>query len=223
MTVTDAVCVTNDMHDSRPCTIRGEHSDICDGYEYRWAEEHRRYVATGKECHGCLPRLASNGLLCRPCWESLQSAENAYGPLAELLEEFDVLVVPIGDGGGGGEKARIPLSGTKIALNEISSYRGTAETIDLDAWVSRPEGAEEAVRFTRAVRGALRSFPTTEDPHRVPRVRCPQCELLSLMWRPPVLAGDSVRIDCRNPECGFVLDQDAFDKEQGWSMKVGAP
>lgn len=220
MTVTSAVCVTNDIPDSRPCTIRGEHAVICNGFEYRWSEQAYRHLATGKECRGCLSRPAHVGLLCEACWESLRSAEHSYGPLAELLEQYDVLVMPMGDGGWGGEKATIPLSATKIALDEMNSYRGRHETIDLEAWVSRPEGAEEAVRFTRAVRGALRSFPTEEAAHRVPRVRCPECELLSLLWTPPVLAGDPVRIECRNPICRHVVTEDTYAGEPWVAVKV---
>lgn len=222
MTVTSAVCVTNDMPDSRPCVIRGEHDRFCDGFEYAWSPEARRHLATGKECRGCLPRPASTGLLCEACWESLRSAEHSYGPLAPLLEEYDILVRPLGDSGGGSDKAVIPLAATKLALDEINSYRGTHETIDLEAWVSRPEGAEEAVRFTRAVRGALRSFPTEESSHRVPRVRCPECELLSLMWTPPVLAGDPVRIECRNPTCLHMLTEDTYADEQWTAVKMEA-
>lgn len=222
MTVTSAVCVTNDMPDSRPCVIRGEHDRFCDGFEYAWSVEANRHASTGQLCRGCLPRPASTGLLCERCWESLRSAENAYGPLADLLEEYDVLVRPIGDTGGGGEKTVIPLAATKIALDEIQSYRGTHESIDLEAWVSRPEGAEEAVRFTRAVRGALRSFPTEEAPHRAPRARCPECGMLSLLWTPPTLAGDTVRIECRNPVCLHILTEETFVDEQWEAGKLEA-
>ena len=76
------------------------------------------------------------------------------------------------------------------------------------------------MRFTRAVRGALRSFPTEESSHRVARVRCPECELLSLMWTPPVLAGDPVRIECRNPVCLHVLTEDTYVDEQWTAVKV---
>lgn len=209
----ELVCVTNDMPDSRPCTTRGAHTDVCDGFEYRWAPELDQYVATGKACHGCVPRVASHGMLCHACWTSLQAAEDAHGPLTRLLESHDVLVKSAGDGGGQASKATIPLSPTKLALDEIESYRGTESLIDLEQWVCEPAGAANAVRFTRAVRGALRSFPDKEATHTIERVRCPNCELLSLVWHPPVMKGDAVRIDCRNPECGYVLDQDAFDKE----------
>jgi hypothetical protein len=204
------VCITNDMHDVRSCTITGEHQTGCDTYEYQWGDDVQQYVATGRDCRGCLPQAATNGHLCAGCWISLQSADQAYPALAEVLEKYDHLVTPDTEGSRGSNVPAIPLPATRIALDEIESYRRNKLT-DTMAWAKRAADAPDAVRFSHAVRRALRSFPTQEDPHRILRARCPSCELLALMWTPPVLAGDAVRIECRNPACGLIVTHDDID------------
>ena len=204
------VCITNDMHDVRSCTIKGEHQTGCDTYEYVWGDDVQHDVATGRDCRGCLPRVATNGHLCPACWASLESAEHAFPALAEVLTNYDHLVTPDVEGSRGSNVPAIPLPATRIAIDEIKSYR-RGKPVDVALWVKRAGDAPDAVRFSHAVRRALRSFPTQEDPHRIKRGRCPSCEWLALMWTPPVLAGDVVRIECRNPACGLVIAHDDFD------------
>lgn len=202
----ETVCITNNMRDVRSCTIKREHQTGCDGWEYTWGEDVEQYVATGRECVGCLPRVATNGQLCTVCWNAAESAENAYPSLANLLATHDKLVSPMLEGGGGSSAPAIPIPATRIALDEIESYR-RSHPGNLDAWVKTAQGAADAVRFSRAVRRALAAFPSVEDAHRIQRARCPHCELLSLMWTPPVFESDPVRIVCLNPACGLKVEQ----------------
>jgi hypothetical protein len=87
------VCITNhwSMNDVRSCTVKGKHTEHCDGFEHRlhweWDPEQRKEILTiprpkrvGEkmpplpECQGCLPRLAEHGLLCWMCWEKVLDA-----------------------------------------------------------------------------------------------------------------------------------------------------
>lgn len=47
------VCITNDLPGIRPCRVKGEHLDSCPNTD---------------TCTGCLPRPATNGMLCASCW-----------------------------------------------------------------------------------------------------------------------------------------------------------
>lgn len=55
------ICITHSMP-GRACTVRGYHLTTCDG------------TRNGQECHGCLPRPAETGILCRSCWERFEAA-----------------------------------------------------------------------------------------------------------------------------------------------------
>ena len=206
-------CITNVMLDSRPCTLKDQHLDMCDGHEYRYAEDARLEVATGRTCPGCVPRPAAHGVLCTPCWDGLASAIEAWGPLEELLVQAGTSRLVQADNERAGKSlTTIPLSAGQVALDEVRSYEPRERA---DQWVATDAGGMDAVHFTRAVRGALRSFPAEDKPRPVERTRCPECDLLTLTWQPPVLPGDPVRIHCRNPRCGHELDQDAFDRAGG--------
>jgi len=205
----NSVCVTNDMHDVRSCTIKAEHQTGCDGYEYQWGEHIGQEVATGRMCRGCLPRPATpTTRLCEPCWNSAVSAADAWPALASLLEMFDVLVKGGGEGASASNSPALPIPATKLALDELESYRrGNPESVH--AWAADSHGAPNLVRFTQATRRSLRSFPDREHAH-ITRTRCPHCELLTLVWEPPALTGDPVRIQCRNTACGLTLTQNAI-------------
>lgn len=206
-------CITNVMLDSRPCTLKDQHLDMCDGHEYRYAEDARLEVATGRTCTGCVPRPATHGVLCTPCWGAFMSAVEAWPPLAEILEQAGTARFVQADNERAGKSlTTIPLSPAQVALDEVRSYEHRERP---DQWVATDTGGMDAVRFTRAVRGALRSFPTEDKPRPVERHRCPECDLLALTWQPPTLPGDPVRIKCRNPACGYELDQDALDRAAG--------
>lgn len=204
-------CVTNIMDDIPSCTVRDEHEDRCDGWEYRYARGPHEWteVATGRPCRGCVPRPAEHGMLCTACWRSLEGALRAAPPLVDLLSSYDRLVQQTG--GGGSTGPTVPLAPTKLALDEIESYERTRRGRPAEVWVANEAGAIDAVRFTRAVRSGVSAFPDTEKTTAVPRTRCPECQMLVLQWTPPTLVGDPVRIKCRNPACGFELDQSGLD------------
>lgn len=102
--MTERVCITNDIRDLRPCVVRGQHMQHCDGFAYRWADvtgERERITRIERvrvernekvtkprpgggtvvswkrvfvECTGCLPQKAEHGMLCWSCWEKVRDA-----------------------------------------------------------------------------------------------------------------------------------------------------
>ncbi|CAN5422116.1 hypothetical protein BH09ACT9_BH09ACT9_00350 [soil metagenome] len=67
------VCVTNDIP-MRPCTIRGEHLDNCNGFVIRTDYQTGIVVQTDRVCNGCLPYPAERGYLCGSCAEKFDAA-----------------------------------------------------------------------------------------------------------------------------------------------------
>ncbi|WP_123955426.1 hypothetical protein [Frondihabitans sp. 762G35] len=127
-----------------------------------------------------------------------------------LLEEHDKLVSRDNGGIRTGMSAGIPLPATMVALDELQSFR-RAHPGDTLAWVADYHGAADAVHFARAVKGAMRSFPAAEGETKITRTRCPRCEGLTLIWKPPRFKSDMVSVKCMDPVCGFELDQTSFE------------
>ncbi|MFF9565756.1 Rho termination factor N-terminal domain-containing protein [Leifsonia sp. NPDC014704] len=203
------LCITNQMDDFRSCTIRGEHKVSCDGYRYRWDERRRKWEVLG-ECTGCLGRLAKVGLLCIACYEKVQHAFVEWTPAREAaMGSIDRAVKRDTAGRTSGPEGYVPIPGTILAVNEISSYLGSFPG-RLDLWVSSERGAMDAVRFGRAVPAALRTHELEEKQHKVRRTRCPECKQLALVWKPPAEPTAPVRVVCT--ACAHELPQDAFEK-----------
>ena len=202
------VCITNTMPDVRPCTVQDEHTADCDGNEYRWVDFYGQWLSTGFMCRGCLPRPAVYGLLCGGCYGRVSHASKEWPDLSVVLWQFDRLVQQ--DGGTSGHESSVPISATKLAIDEVTSHMKYF-TGNVDVWIATEAGAAEAVRFAASVNRALRTFPTEEPAHMVQVLRCPECELRSLLWHPPAMATANVRIECRNPKCSYDVDQDAFE------------
>jgi len=203
-------CITDTMRDQMPCLRRGEHLPGCDGIEYEWSERDDRWLDTNRACTGCEPRPAVHGLLCGGHWARVDAACKAWPALSDVLHQFDRLVQQ--EGGTSGHESSVPISATKLAIDEVESHRRSF-TGNVDVWVATDRGAAESIRFADAVNRALRTFPTEEAAHRVQVLRCPDCELRTLMWMPPVMSTDNVRIVCHNPSCSYDVDQDTFQPE----------
>lgn len=208
--MSELVCVTNEMPDVRPCTIRDEHTTTCGDWEYRLVttgydkqghpiHEHR---ATGKPCKGCLPRPARVGLLCHPCWLQLEQALADWPRFEQMIRGVDRAVR--GDGGGrsGRGAGYVPIPGTALSVEECVSYLTEQAWTDARLWVSTEVGARNAVLFTRAAQIAYRSHPIEEKPRKLRRVRCPECGQLSFVRTPPAGQSMPVIVRCQNDECG---------------------
>jgi hypothetical protein len=111
------VCITNDVRDLRSCVVTGQHTDFCDGDEWRWREDSslslleqdpnfprwrlsrversvwdealKRYVKVPVPCRGCLPRKAEHGLLCWSCWEKVLDAVKVATDMMTHLRSVD--------------------------------------------------------------------------------------------------------------------------------------
>jgi hypothetical protein len=201
-------CITNSMRDVRSCTIKGEHSPDCNGWEYRWTEDRDREESTGDECRGCLPREAKQGLLCWPCWDSASTAVEGVPRLAQMLRGVDRAVQRDNGGVASQTLGYIPIPAVAVMLDELHSYLRSKRSTDTLAWVSTPVGAADAVRLGRAYSAAVKAHPTEERAHRIGRTRCTACNQLSLVWQPPQSSGEAVVVNCSNPECTAVaMDQ----------------
>lgn len=205
------ICITNHMDDVPSCVHRDVHDANCDTWEWVWNPERQRQEATGKPCGGCLPREARHGMLCHACYERLTTALDGVWPWLSAMKGVDVAVKRDNAGVRAKSGPPIPIPPVQLAVDEVTralrSYPG-----DPDQWIAYTEGAQAAVRFTRAALTAIRSHPAKETPHRVRRVRCQECEQLTLVWRPPGFFGDTVTVTCSNDECGAVIDQESFEK-----------
>lgn len=203
-------CITNQMAELRPCVVKDDHYDECDGFEYAWVEKRGREEATGRACRGCLPRTASTGLVCMPCWRQIVSAVAGYPELARALEGVDRAVVGESSGmtahGGPG----VPLSAVQLSLEEINSF-DTINGQTPEQWVSSEAGARDAVRFGRAYSSAVAAHPIKETSHPIRLARCPDCKQRTLVWHAPTTAASEVRVRCRNPECSYDVDQDTYE------------
>lgn len=197
----NAVCVTNDMRNVRPCVVSGEHKPTCPG------------IRNGEECSGCAPRPADKGFLCWACWERVQNELNAWPEFAAVIAGIDRAVTPELLGNKGKPGSRIPIPLTRIDIDECESYlrsfRAAGENPDV--WVSHPAGAEDAVLFTRYARRARSVHEIQERPHRV-RTLCPSCGKRSLVWNPVPEFGGEVSIECSLSTCGHVIDQTMYDR-----------
>lgn len=186
------LCVTNQMDDWRSCTIREAHSVRCE------------YPNT---CTGCLPRLASVGLLCYPCWDRVEHAFAEWTPeRRHLMASIDRAVQRDTGGRTSGPAGYVPIAGTALAVDEVESYlRSFHQFPTAQAWVSTVDGAMDAVRFAAAVPRALRTHELEERQRPLRRVRCPDCGELSFVRIPPAAPGAPVTVTCQNEACRKVI------------------
>ena len=201
-------CITNDVPDLRPCVIPNEHHEYCDGWEYRWSQDAREDVATGRPCSGCLPRQAQRGHVCSHCYELIQTAEATYREWFPMMHGVDRAVAP--ESGSARSIGYVPLSTLALDRDAIARARASHPG-HLETWISTTHGAADAVRFALATRTAAKKHPTRENPHRITRTYCPACRRPTLIWRPPAAASDPVRVACADATCGHVVPDQSID------------
>lgn len=222
-------CITNDIPDLRPCTIKGLHAANCTGYGTRWDAEAGQRIQTDRECEGCLPSPADKGLLCWSCWEKVQDGlkiavdmvthlrsveraqqvdnagvRGAFGPADPLPSTWqmgDDIIVLLGHPDPG-----FPSDATYWEVEAI--VERYVDAIEPALWVASTAGAIAAVRFNAAMSRALIAHPMEDYEHKVRNVRCPKCKQRTMLWKPPLLHKDEVRVECTN--CGFAVDQTGY-------------
>jgi len=235
------VCITNNMPDLRPCTVTGEHAVNCDGFGTRWDADAERRVPTDRECKGCLPSLAENGLVCGSCYVKFGEGLKVAVDVITHLRSVDRAAQMDNAGVRSAAGWVIPVPATWRAADDLVKLLGHPEpgfpsdanvwevdaiteryvdAIDIDRWVARVHTAEDAVRFNAGMYMALLQHPMEDYEHRVRNVRCPDCGQRSLMWKPPLLYKGEIRVECTNPSCDLVVDQTGYAKlsesEQVW-------
>jgi hypothetical protein len=192
--MTDTIeCITNAIPKVRPCTIRDEHLPTCND----------------DTCGGCWPCPATRGYLCEDCWDRVDQALATADRLRIHLTGVD-RAIQRDLHGTRTLGPRLPLSTVALDLDAIASWQQHYRD-DLLHWVSTQHGAEQAIRFARAVHTAAKAHPLEEKPHRLPRTRCPRCNRLTLAWQPPDHFLDLVHIRCLDTECAFECDQASFE------------
>lgn len=218
------LCITNQMDDWRSCTKPEQHLVSCDGWVHIWNERKGRDENTGRPCRGCVPREASVGQLCFPCWRAIEDAFAKWTPQeADLMASIDRAVQRDSGGGrGGGPSGYVPIPGTRLAVDEVESYLRSSQSFPTaEAWVSTEAGAIDAVRFAAAVPRALRTHELEERVRPMRRVRCPECGQLSFVRNPPAAAGAPVTVVCQNEECRKVIREgDRTPDELGGEEKL---
>lgn len=221
-------CVTNSIDDVRSCVIRDQHASNCDGMQWRYDREAECSYPSNLECNGCLPAPAEHGMLCYSCHEKLRAAlkialdmithlcsiERAQQldkngvrsqamwilPVPNTWRMADELIMLLGHPAPG-----FPSDASVFEVDAITERY--LDGLDVDAWISRGDGGEAAVRFYRTIQNALAQHPFEDVVHPVKNVRCNKCKQLTLIWKPPLDFEGAVRIECGNPECAFVVDE----------------
>lgn len=202
MKATDQLaCITVYMDGERPCLRTGEH--LWDALEYDGEERHNL------DCGGCQPRRAEIGLVCLTCYDRIEAALATWRQWEPMLSGVD-RAIRRESARSGKPGSQVPIPPVPLAMEELRSYlrhyTGTAER-----WVASVAGAEDAIRFARAMPAAAEEHPTHEVPHPIARTRCPDCEKLTLVWNPPAYDGADVRVICRDRSCGYEADQSSFE------------
>jgi hypothetical protein len=194
------VCISNDVPGVRNCVHRGEHLEGCTG------ERH------GKECRGCLPRKADQGMLCVYCYEELLNVLGWWPTFATTITTNGPLVNRDNAGISSKAIAHDLLTLMFLDVNEAEDFlQSYTRTGDVRVWVSNHAGAVDAVKFMQVAKRARNTHQVEERPHRVTRVRCRECGETTLVWMPPEHYRDEVTVKCSKDGCGFVLDQAAFE------------
>lgn len=179
-----AYCLTHYLPDFTTCYRKSQHYADCpvDG------------------CKGCVPREARFGFVCPVCFGRIEDALPSWRRMELALSGIDRAVTPE-TRTQGKPGSRLPLAPIPLAFEEIrsylASYTGTAER-----WVADYKGAEDALRFARAVKNAEHAHPAYEEPHNLRRTRCPDCGQLTFTWHPPTMPGSPVKVRCHNDACG---------------------
>lgn len=203
------ICVTNEMTEARSCVVPKQHTPVCDDIT----------------CPGCLPREASVGYLCDSCfhkleqvyatWADYANALNPDGRLAGVVRAVQTERV----GATSPQLGHVNVSATALALDECWSYlRSLVGHPSILTWVNTKTGAADAVRFTRAASATYRAHPIVDRGRKLRRVRCPKCQQLTLVQKPPAegsgLAPGAegpkpvralITVECQNSTCAHTF------------------
>lgn len=179
-----------------PCKQTGVHLEACQN----------------DECRGCFPRPAERGFLCASHYDRVEHALMRWSDFARRAAQLGLSKAVQRDNAGVRTTAEghVNITGITLAMDEcyrlLRSNRGSAH-----GWVQTEAGATDAIQFAAAAERAYRSHEVEERPHRIKRVRCPECQQ-QMIWHPPAWFEGHVSVKCTNEECRHVLDQDEYEE-----------
>lgn len=179
-----------------PCKQSDVHLDSC----------------TNDDCRGCFPRQAERGFLCASHFDRVEHALIRWDDWAIRAGRLGLSKAVQRDNAGVRTTAEghVNLTGVYLALDEcrrhLASNPGTA-----DRWVHTEAGAADAIQFAAAAERAYRSHEVEERPHRLRRVRCPECQQ-QMIWNPPAWFEGHVSVSCTNEACRHALTQDEYEE-----------
>lgn len=185
----DQSCITHHMDGVRPCTVRDLHYAACEG----------------DPCTGCVPREATHGYVCTACWHRLERAFTEWAAFLAAFAGEARAVQPEPGGSTSKPSSQVPLSPLQLAIDSIGRYHAQ----DARLWVETPQGAQQAVLFTREMERAARAFPRAENPTKLPTTRCPNCRQRSLVYEPAPSEGADATVHCLN--CDHTMDHASFE------------
>lgn len=163
---------------------------------------------------GCQARLAERGFLCSAHFDRLEHAYARWSEFERKAARLGLSRAVQRDNAGVRTSAEghVNLTGVFLAVDECRRHLASAAGHrSLDLWVSTEAGAADAIQFAAAAERAYRSHEISERPHRITRVRCPECAQ-QMIWTPPPWFEKPVSIRCSNVECGHVIDQNTFEE-----------
>lgn len=163
---------------------------------------------------GCRARNADRGFLCQAHFDRVEHAYARWGEFEDRVSALGLSKAVQRDNAGVRTQAdgHVNLTGVFLAVDEcLRHLESAAGHRSLELWVSTEAGAADAIQFAAAAERAYRSHEVQERPHRIRRVRCPECAQ-QMIWHPPAWFEGHVHVKCANDECGHVLDQDEFEE-----------
>lgn len=166
-------------------------------------------------CRGCFPRQAERGFLCASHYDRVEHALMRWDEFERRAGQLGLSKAVQRDNAGVRTTAEghVNITGITLALDECLRLlgRGMAADISASGWVQTEAGAADAIQFAAAAERAYRSHEVEERPHRLRRVRCPECQQ-QLIWNPPAWFEGHVSVSCTNEACRHVLNQDEYEE-----------
>lgn len=165
-------------------------------------------------CRGCFPRQAERGFLCAAHYDRVEHARMRWDEFTQRASGLGLSKAVQRDNAGVRTTAEghVNLTGVYLAVDEAERFlSGDGEILNVALWVQTEAGAADAIQFAAAAERAYRSHEVEERPHRLRRVRCPECQQ-QLIWDPPAWYEGHVTVKCSNDECRHVLNQDEYEE-----------
>lgn len=180
-----------------PCKQRDVHLDTCQN----------------DDCRGCFPRPAERGFLCASHFDRVEHALMRYPEFEQRAGSLGLSKAVQRNTAGVRTKAdgHVNLTGVYLAFDECDRHLASLGHRTAEMWVQTEAGAADAIQFAAAAERAYRSHEVQERPHRIRRVRCPECQQ-QMIWHPPAWFEGHVSVKCTNEECRHVMDQDEFEE-----------